>query len=170
MMKKVFIMLVATLLVAACATLTPEEKAARDAAIKEGVKTAVASQKYKINVNSVTPMRGTNRSLSGPFLKVDSTTFECFLPYVGLDDIPHMKPPGEVRMTSKIEIKSEMRDYLLAIDPVEERAVVSFKASNLGVDYKFTITIDNTGSAKIHVDPDKRDYIDYEGCVVIKKK
>ena len=58
-MKKVIIMLMAALLVAACATLTPEEKAARDAAVKEGVKTAVASQKFKINVTSVTPMCGT---------------------------------------------------------------------------------------------------------------
>ena len=58
-MKKVIIMLMAALLVAACATLTPEEKAARDAAVKEGVKTAVASQKFKINVTSLTPTSAT---------------------------------------------------------------------------------------------------------------
>lgn len=168
-MKKIIMMLMAALLVAACATLTPEQKAARDAAIKEGVKSAVASQKFKINVTSVTPMRGTNRSLSGAFIKLDSTTVECFLPYAGRDDIPHMKTRGEMRMTSKIEIRGEVRDYLMGIDPVDERAVVSFTASDLGVDYKFTITIENTGSAKIHVDPDKRDYIDYEGYVVVKK-
>ena len=142
-MKKIIMMLMAALLVAACATLTPEQKAARDAAIKEGVKSAVASQKFKINV--------------------------CFLPYAGRDDIPHMKTRGEMRMTSKIEIRGEVRDYLMGIDPVDERAVVSFTASDLGVDYKFTITIENTGSAKIHVAPDKRDYIDYEGYVVVKK-
>ena len=158
-MKKVIIMLMAALLVTACATLTPEEKAAREAAVKEGVKAAVASQKFKINVTSVTPMRGTNRSLSGAFIKLDSTTVECFLPYAGRDDIPHMKT----------EIRGEVRDYLMGIDPADERAVVSFTASDLGVDYKFTITIENTGSAKIHVDPDKRDYIDYEGYVVVKK-
>lgn len=168
-MKKIIMMLMAALLVAACATLTPEQKAARDAAIKEGVKSAVASQKFKINVTSVTPMRGTNRSLSGAFIKLDSTTVECFLPYAGRDDIPHMKTRGEMRMTSKIEIRGEVRDYLMGIDPVDERAVVSFTASDLGVDYKFTITIENTGSAKIHVAPDKRDYIDYEGYVVVKK-
>ena len=133
-MKKVIIMLMAALLVTACATLTPEEKAAREAAIK-----------------------------------LDSTTVECFLPYAGRDDIPHMKTRGEMRMTSKIEIRGEVRDYLMGIDPADERAVVSFTASDLGVDYKFTITIENTGSAKIHVDPDKRDYIDYEGYVVVKK-
>ena len=169
-MKKVIIMLMAALLVAACATLTPEEKAAREAAIKESVKTAVASQKYKINVNSVKPMRGIDRTVSGPFLKVDSNTVECFLPYAGLDDIPHLKTPGEFRLSSKIEIKSEMRDYLLAIDPIEERAVITFKASDHGFDCKFHIIIENTGNAKIHVEPEKRDYIDYEGYVVLKKK
>ena len=160
----------AALLVAACATLTPEEKAAREAAIKESVKTAVASQKYKINVNSVKPMRGIDRTVSGPFLKVDSNTVECFLPYAGLDDIPHLKTPGEFRLSSKIEIKSEMRDYLLAIDPIEEHAVITFKASDHGFDCKFHIIIENTGNAKIHVEPEKRDYIDYEGYVVLKKK
>ena len=168
-MKKVFMMLMAALLVAACATLTPEQKAAREAAIKEGVKSAVASQKFKINVTSVIPMRAANRSVSGPFIKLDSTTVECYLPYAGRDDIPHMKTPGEVRMTSKIEIRGEVRDYVMGIDPADERAVVSFTASDLGVDYKFTITIENTGDTKIHVDPDKRDEIDYEGYVVIKK-
>ena len=107
----------AALLVAACATLTPEQKAAREAAIKEGVKSAVASQKFKINVTSVIPMRAANRSVSGPFIKLDSTTVECYLPYAGRDDIPHMKTPGEVRMTSKIEIRSEVRDYVMGIDP-----------------------------------------------------
>ena len=34
-------MLMAALLVTACATLTPEEKAARDAAVKEGVKAVI---------------------------------------------------------------------------------------------------------------------------------
>ena len=169
-MKKVIIMLMAALLVAACATLTPEEKAAREAAIKESVKTAVASQKYKINVNSVKPMRGIDRTVSGPFLKVDSNTVECFLPYAGLDDIPHLKTPGEFRLSSKIEIKSEMRDYLLAIDPIEEHAVITFKASDHGFDCKFHIIIENTGNAKIHVEPEKRDYIDDEGYVVLKKK
>ena len=168
-MKKVIIMLMAALLVAACATLTPEEKAAREVAIKESVKTAVASQKYKINVNSVKPMRGIDRTVSGPFLKVDSNTVECFLPYAGLDDIPHLKTPGEFRLSSKIEIKSEMRDYLLAIDPIEEHAVITFKASDHGFDCKFHIIIENTGNAKIHVEPEKRDYIDYEGYVVVKK-
>lgn len=52
-MKKVVIMLMAVLLVAACVTLTPEEKAAREAAVKEYVKSAVVKQKYKINISAL---------------------------------------------------------------------------------------------------------------------
>jgi len=168
-MKKVVIMLMAVLLVAACATLTPEEKAAREAAVKEYVKSAVVKQKYKINISAMRPMRGMERSVSGPWLKVDSTTVECWLPYAGLDDVPHMKTRSEVRMDSKIEIKSEVKDYVTGIDPMEERAVIRFNAEDHGFKCKFTITIENTGKARIQYEPEGRDYIDYEGSVVIIK-
>ena len=166
-MKKVIILLMAVLLVAACATLTPEEKAAREAATKEYVKTAVVTKNYKINITSMRPMRGVERTISGHWLKVDSTTVECWLPYAGLDDIPHLKTRGEFRLSSKIELKSEMSNYLLAINPTEERVIISFNADNHGLDCKFKIVIENTGKAYIHVEPEKRDYIDYEGYLVL---
>ena len=166
-MKKNYLLLTIALvcMMAACATLTPEEKAAREAATKESVKTAVASQKYKIYVTSIKPMRGNERTISGPWLKVDSTIVDCMLPYAGLDDIPHPKTRGEVRAGSKMEFKSEMRDYVLSIQPKDERAIISFKANDHGFECKFTIIIENTGSAKIHVEPENRDFIDYEGRV-----
>ena len=164
-MKKIMIMLMAVLLMAACATLTPEEKAAREAVAKEKVKTAVASQKYKINITSMRPMRGVERSIAGPWLKVDSTTVECMMPYAGLDDTPHLKTPGEARLGSRIEFKSEVREYVLSIQPRDERAVISFMTDDHGIKCKFTIIIENTGSAKIHYEPEGRDFIDYEGRV-----
>ena len=169
-MKKVIVMLMVGLLMASCATLTPEEKAAREAAIKESIKTTLQSKNYKINVNSVTPMRAGSRTISGSWIKMDSTIVECWLPYAGLDDIPHLKTRGEFRLSSKIELKSEMRNYLLAINPTEERVIISFNADNHGLDCKFKIVIENTGKAYIHVEPEKRDYIDYEGYLVLKKK
>lgn len=172
MMKQLFLIvaLLCALLVAGCATLTPEEKAAREAEAKEYVKKALATQKYKINITSMNPMRGNERTVSGPWLKVDSTTVECMLPYVGLDDIPHIKTPGEVRMGSRFEFKSAMREYVLTIDPKDERVVIRFKADDHGFECKFLIVIDEVGSARIHVEPEGRDFIDYEGRVVIQKK
>ena len=79
-MKNVMIMLMAALLMAACATLTPEQKAAREAAAKAYLKKALVSQKYKINLTSIRPMRGVERTLAGPWIRVDSTTVECEMP------------------------------------------------------------------------------------------
>ena len=168
-MKKVMMMLVTVLLMAACATLTPEEKAAREAAAREYVKTAVATQRYKINLNTMRPMRGSNLPITNAWLKADSNIVECLMPYRGLDDIPHLKTPGMVRDESKFEFKSEISDYVLNIQPAEERAIVSFEADNHGFECKFTIIIENSGVVKMHVDTEKRDFIDYEGYIVIPK-
>ena len=169
-MKKVIIMLIAAMLMAACAILTPEEKAAREAAAKVYVKKALVSQKYKININTMRPMRGVERTVAGRWLKVDSTTVECEMPYAGLDDIPHPKTPGERRMESRLEFKSPISDYVTTIHPGDEDAIVTFKAEDHGFKCKFTIVIGNTGEAKIHYEPEGRDFIDYEGYVVIQKK
>ncbi len=169
-MKKVIILLMAVLLVAACATLTPEEKAAREAATKEYVKTAVVTKNYKINITSMRPMRGVERTISGHWLKVDSTTVECWLPYAGLDDVPHLKTRSEVRRESKIDIKSQTSDYVTGVDPVEKRAIITFNAEDHGFKCKFTIDIEETGKTRIHYEPEGRDFIDYEGYVVVPNK
>lgn len=55
---------------------------------------------------------------------MDSTVVECWLPYAGLDDVPHPKTPNEVRLGSKIELKSQVWDYVTAIQPVDEYAII----------------------------------------------
>ena len=167
-MNKIMSMVIACLLMAACATLTPEEKAAREAAVKEKVKTAVVSQKYRINVTSMKPERGISHSVSTAWLKVDSTTVEWMLPYAGRDDIPHMKSRAEVRMGSKIDFKSDIKDYVCGIQPGDGRAIIKFKVEN-GIEYKFTVTIENNGNAKINLEPEGSDKIEYEGYVNISK-
>ena len=57
-MKNICMIFAMLCMMAACATLTPEEKAAREAAAKEYIKKALVSQKYKINLTSIRPMRG----------------------------------------------------------------------------------------------------------------
>ena len=169
-MKKVIIILLGVLLMSACATLTPEEKAARKEAAMESVKRSVKTQKYRININSVKPMRGIDHTISGPWLRVDTTTVECYLPYAGLDDIPHLKSRTEFRLSSKIEIKSEIRDYQVGFDPAEHCYLISFKADDHGFECEFNIIIEDTGTARIHLQPEKRDYIDYTGHLVTSKK
>ena len=162
-MKKLLLLFVAALLMAACAT--PEERAARQAENLRMVKECVGSQKYRINIRSVTPMRSTSHMVSGRWLIVDGDKVNCYLPYIGREDIPHFKSHAELRQDAKIEFKGDVENYFLNYLPKKKCGVVTFSSEYGGEKLDFSITIDNTGTAKIHLTPEKRDYIDYEGTV-----
>ena len=161
MMKKAIMMIVSVLLLAACATLTPEQRAAREAELKA----AVGEQQYRININSMTPMRGVTHTVFDFWLKVDGNTVTCTLPYVGRDDIPHPKTPAEFHMDSKLDFEAEIQNYVLALQPEKQRAIISFSTIDAATKYDFKIILDNTGRARVHVDPEDRDFIDYEGYI-----
>ena len=98
------LLFVGALLMVACAT--PEERAARQAENLKMVKAAVGNQQYKITINSMRPMRGTNTTVMGRWLKIDGNNVDCYLPYVGRDDAPHMKTRGEIKSDAKLEFKT----------------------------------------------------------------
>jgi hypothetical protein len=156
-------MMIAALLMVACAT--PEERAARQAENLKMVKAAVGSQQYRINVTSMRPMRGTTTNVMGRWLKIDGNTVDCSLPYIGRNDIPHMKTRAEVRMDSKLEFNAEVQNYLLKLEAKKKRGIVTFSTRYGGDEYQFNITVDNTGRAFIRVTPENRDFIEYEGNV-----
>ena len=162
-MKQFMLMMIAALLMVACAT--PEERAARQAENLKMVKAAVGTQQYRINVTSMRPMRGTTTNVMGRWLKIDGNTVDCSLPYIGRDDIPHMKTRAEVRMDSKLEFKAEVQNYLLKLEAKKKRGIVTFSTRYGSDEYEFNITVDNTGRAFIRVTPENRDFIDYEGNV-----
>ena len=162
-MKQFMLMMIAALLMVACAT--PEERAARQAENLKMVKAAVGSQQYRINVTSMRPMRGTTTNVMGRWLKIDGNTVDCSLPYIGRNDIPHMKTRAEVRMDSKLEFKAEVQNYLLKLEAKKKRGIVTFSTKYGSDEYQFNITVDNMGRAFIRVTPENRDFIDYEGNV-----
>ena len=162
-MKQFMLMMIAALLMVACAT--PEERAARQAENLKMVKAAVGSQQYRINITSMRPMRGTTTNVMGRWLKIDGNTVDCSLPYIGRNDIPHMKTRAEVRMDSKLEFNAEVQNYLLKLEAKKKRGIVTFSTRYGGDEYQFNITVDNTGRAFIRVTPENRDLIEYEGNV-----
>ena len=162
-MKQFMLMMIAALLMVACAT--PEERAARQAENLKMVKAAVGSQQYRINVTSMRPMRGTTTNVMGRWLKIDGNTVDCSLPYIGRNDIPHMKTRAEVRMDSKLEFNAEVQNYLLKLEAKKKRGIVTFSTRYGGDEYQFNITVDNMGRAFIRVTPENRDFIEYEGNV-----
>ena len=129
------------------------------------VKAAVGTQQYRINVTSMRPMRGSTTNVMGRWLKIDGNTVDCSLPYIGRNDIPHMKTRAEVRMDSKLEFNAEVQNYLLKLEAKKKRGIVTFSTRYGGDEYQFNITVDNTGRAFIRVTPENRDFIEYEGNV-----
>ena len=162
-MKQFMLMMIAALLMVACAT--PEERAARQAENLKMVKAAVGSQQYRINITSMRPMRGTTTNVMGRWLKIDGNTVDCSLPYIGRNDIPHMKTRAEVRMDSKLEFNAEVQNYLLKLEAKKKRGIVTFSTRYGSDEYQFNITVDNMGRAFIRVTPENRDFIEYEGNV-----
>ena len=162
-MKKILMMIVAVMAMVSCAT--SEERAARQAENLKMVKASIGSQQYRISVTSMTPMRGTSNTVMGRWLKIDGNQLDCSLPYVGREDIPHMKTRGEMRMDSKIEYRGEMQNYLLQYQPQKKCGIVTFKINYSGDDYQFRIVVNNTGTANIRLTPEDRDFIDYQGSV-----
>ena len=110
-------------------------------------------------------MRGSTTNVMGRWLKIDGNTVDCSLPYIGRNDIPHMKTRAEVRMDSKLEFNAEVQNYLLKLEAKKKRGIVTFSTRYGGDEYQFNITVDNTGRAFIRVTPENRDFIEYEGNV-----
>ena len=162
-MKQILMLFVAALLMAACAT--PEERAARQAENLRMVKECVGNQRYRISIRSMTPMRSTSHIVTGRWLIVNGDKVECSLPYVGREDIPHFKSNAEIRQDAKIEFKGDIENYFLNYMPKKKCGVATFYTVDRGEKLNFSITIDNAGTAKIRLTPEKRDYIDYEGTV-----
>lgn len=166
-MRKFLSLMVCALLLASCGALshTPQERAAQKAAEEEMVKTALENQNFRINVTSVTPLLAGSRSISGFWMKVESTHVQCFLPYIGRDDILHKKTPGEMRMDSKLEFSSPIEDYLHQYNPETNTRLITFNTLYRGEEYKFNLLVEHTDEARIRVIPESRDEIVYEGRV-----
>lgn len=164
-MKKVFLMMLAALLMAACSTLTPEEKAARQAEKLKVAKEKFENKQYKINVTEMRPIRGASRSIAGSYIKIDGDVMDCMLPYIGRDDIPHLKTPGQVRMDSKYEGRQKIEDYQLSLVPEKESVLVTFSTHYGGDELKFAILVNIKGKANVRMMPANRDDIDYDGYV-----
>jgi len=128
---------------------------------------ATISQKYDLSITSMIPRDGVSRPVSAHWIKVDSIYFECNLPYMVLDDIPHLKTRGELRAGSRIEFKSEINEYLLRLQPKEKQAIATFTTTYRGDEYKFVIILGEDGTARVHLEPEHRDYIEYEGSMVL---
>ena len=164
-MKRIVFMILGALLLACCATLSPEQKAAQEAERAKNVRTSLANQQYRIKVTSATPMRGITHQVMGHWVKINGDKFSCDLPYVGRDDFYRSKTIDDRRLDSKLTFESVMENYLLEREPLKNRSEISFRVSDGRERYDVTIVIEDNGKSEIRVSPEEREYIEYQGVV-----
>jgi len=85
-MKKtlLFITVVVAVVITACSTLSPEEKAARNLRIAENVAVAIEKRNMTVEMTFMRPFRGRQRSLSSGYeIRVSGDTLYSYLPYIG---------------------------------------------------------------------------------------
>ena len=159
-MKKYLLMLAATVMMTACVTLTPEQKAQ----LAKAVNKALDERHYTIEIQTMSPQRGATKNVTGGWsLEVKGETLVSYLPYVGRAyDVPYGGGKGlnfEAPITKYKESKGTKNDRNIEIEVTNEEDT-----------YIFYITVFDNGRADIDVQPRERESISYSGQLAMKKK
>ena len=159
-MKKILIILL-TAALAACSSLTPAEKAERQARIARAVEKALAERHYTVNIVMMYPTRGKAVNVAHDYsLEVRGDTLVSYLPYFGRAySVPYGGGKG-LNFTAPItEYHSEKDGHGMTS--------VSIKAKNEEDVYTFSLEIYDNGSTSINLRAHEREPINYSGDMVL---
>jgi len=143
-------------MLAACHTLTPEEKAQH----AEQVQTALADRHFKIGVRSAYPRRGGMINVTSDFfLEVSGDSVYSYLPFFGRAYYVPLGGGKGLHFDAKI------------LDFIEKRVKKDITrvvfVTNSGEDtYRYTLDIYDNGQATIDVLPQERDRIRFDGELI----
>ena len=158
-MKKVLVSMVtaglALVMLGGCAT--PQEKAEREAEQAKKVAAALAERQFKIDVNTMLPMRGGLRHVSyGYMVEVRNDSLISYLPYFGqVYSAPYGGGKGlhfSERISNYQEVQKKNGARHIEIDVKNDEDV-----------YLYTIEVFSNGRSEINVQPRQRDRISYSG-------
>ena len=162
--QKVLTALMACVMIVGCSTLTTAEREAKKAEWKAYVVKCIDNRQYKIDVNMMSPRRGTSKVLSNSWsLEVKGDTLDSYLPYFGRAFEPVYGETKVLNFNASIQSYEDSgfskgkRTIRLRVDNSEDV-----------IDYQLEVTED--GYANIDVYPRKRDGISFSGQIVKIKK
>lgn len=162
-MKKCIIVIFGVLLLVACSSLTPAEKAERQAKLALAVEKALAERHYKVGIVMMYPNRGKTVNISPDFsLEVKGDTLVSYLPYFGRAyNIPYGGGKG-LNFTAPIaEYHSEKGR--------KGATLVKIKVKNEEDVYTFLLEIYDNGSTTIDMMSHERESIRYSGEIEFGK-
>ena len=154
--KKYLMVLLAMMLVA-CSTLTPAEKAERRAKRAQAVEQALAARHYRVSVNMMYPRNGKAKTVSSDYgLEVKGDTLVSYLPYFGR---AYNVPYGGGKGLNFTETFTEYHSKKLSNGATQ----VLIKVKNEEDVYEFILEIFDNGSTSIDMNSRERESINYSG-------
>ena len=160
-MKRYLIVLF-TIALAACSSLTSAEKAERDAKTAQAVEKALVKRHYKVEISMMNPRRGRAVNVSPDFsLEVKGDTLVSYLPYFGRAySVPYGGGKG-LNFTAPISEYNSAKGRNGA-------TLVKMKAVNEEDVYSFRLEIFTDGSTTIDLTAYEREPISYSGQMEVE--
>ena len=157
-MKKLFLIMMAGLMVVACATLTPAEKAE----LTKKVNAALDDRHYTINIRTMSPMRGPTRTVTNPWtVEVKGDTLVSYLPYIGRAyNVPYGGGKG-------LNFSAPIADYQETVGAKNIRHI-RLTVNNDEDSYLYTFAVYDNGNTSIDIQSKERDAISFSGDMVVE--
>ena len=161
-MKKtinIILTVMAVLMLVACSSLTPAEKAERRAKRAQAVEQALAARHYRVSVNMMYPRNGKAKTVSSDYgLEVKGDTLVSYLPYFGR---AYNVPYGGGKGLNFTETFTEYHSKKLSNGATQ----VLIKVKNEEDVYEFILEIFDNGSTSIDMNSRERESINYSGNI-----
>jgi len=154
MMKKGLVLLL-TMAVVACSTLTPAEK--EEQARK--VNAALDERSYEIEIQMVYPFRGPAKNVTSDWsIRVRNDTLYSYLPYIGRAyNVPYGGGKG-------LNFDAPIEEYVDGHWQKDQRRI-DFRVVNEEDTYLYSIEVYENGNATINVQARERDRIAFSGIL-----
>ena len=157
--KKYLMVLLAVLMLVACSSLTPAEKAERRAKRAQAVEQALAARHYRVSVNMMYPRNGKAKTVSSDYgLEVKGDTLVSYLPYFGR---AYNVPYGGGKGLNFTETFTDYHSKKLSNGATQ----VLIKVKNEEDVYEFILEIFDNGSTSIDMNSRERESINYSGNI-----
>ena len=160
-MKK-FLIVLFTIALAACSSLTSAEKAERDEKTAQAVEKVLAERRYKVEISMMNPRRGGTVNVSPDFsLEVKGDTLVSYLPYFGRAySVPYGGGKG-------LNFTAPISEYYSAKGR-KGATLITMKAANEEDVYSFRLEIFTNGSTSIDLTARERESISYSGQMEVE--
>lgn len=161
-MKKLLIIMIVSLAVCACSTLTSAERAERDAKTAQAVKKALTERQFTVDIQMMYPRRGKAVNVTSDYsLQVKGDTLVSYLPYFGRAyNVPYGGGKG-------LNFTAPIKEYQ-AVKGSKGNTQVLIRVDSEEDILTYTLDIFSNGSTSIDVTARNRESISYSGQMEVE--